>query len=169
MGGQDHRANAGKANCLDESRWCPPWSHGDVPSPFGGTVEESPAGRENHGVGRQQCWRGIGRIVVARGGRSGTIQGVHRKARSRNRGMARQGLKHLQYGSSMCWRHPSALLVGSAAPKWRGDLTMTGKPCANPRCTCAAESGKEFCSNNCREAKVGASCSCAHKGCSGKR
>ena len=38
-----------------------------------------------------------------------------------------------------------------------------------PRCTCAAEPGKEFCSNNCREAKAGVSCSCAHKGCSGTR
>ena len=61
------------------------------------------------------------------------------------------------------------LLAGSAAPKWREGLTMAEKPCANPRCTCAAEPGKEFCSNNCREANVGASCSCAHKGCRGKR
>ena len=29
---------------------------------------------------------------------------------------------------------------------------MAEKPCANPRCTCMAEPGKEFCSSNCREA-----------------
>lgn len=42
---------------------------------------------------------------------------------------------------------------------------MAEKSCANPRCTCQAEPGKEFCSPNCREAKTGAACSCGHKGC----
>jgi hypothetical protein len=38
---------------------------------------------------------------------------------------------------------------------------MAEKSCANPRCTCPTEPGKEFCSSNCREAKTGAPCSCA--------
>ena len=41
---------------------------------------------------------------------------------------------------------------------------MAEKPCAHPRCACPAEPGKEFCSSNCREAKTGDPCSCAHKG-----
>ena len=41
---------------------------------------------------------------------------------------------------------------------------MAEKSCANPRCTCPAEPGKEFCSSNCREARTGAPCSCAHSG-----
>ena len=42
---------------------------------------------------------------------------------------------------------------------------MAEKSCANPRCTCQAEPGKEFCSSNCREEQSGVPCSCAHKGC----
>jgi len=45
---------------------------------------------------------------------------------------------------------------------------MGEKSCANPRCTCSAEPGKEFCSSSCREARTGAPCHCAHTGCSGK-
>ena len=42
---------------------------------------------------------------------------------------------------------------------------MAEKSCANPRCTCQAEPGKEFCSSNCREEKSSVPYSCVHKGC----
>jgi hypothetical protein len=43
---------------------------------------------------------------------------------------------------------------------------MDGKNCAHPPCTCVAEGGKEFCSDECRNARTeGHACGCNHSGC----
>jgi len=42
---------------------------------------------------------------------------------------------------------------------------MAEKKCAHPRCTCVAEAGKEFCSDECRSARTGDGCGCNHPGC----
>lgn len=45
--------------------------------------------------------------------------------------------------------------------------TANAKQCAHPSCSCEAQPGKEFCSDNCRSpesAKAG-ECQCGHAGC----
>ncbi len=42
---------------------------------------------------------------------------------------------------------------------------MAEKKCAHPRCTCVAEAGKEFCSDECHSARMGDACGCNHPGC----
>ncbi len=41
------------------------------------------------------------------------------------------------------------------------------KKCAHPSCSCDAEPGKEFCSDNCRNPQEppGGKCHCGHQGC----
>jgi len=41
------------------------------------------------------------------------------------------------------------------------------KKCAHPSCSCDAEPGKEFCSDNCRNVKSPSAgkCECGHSGC----
>lgn len=47
-----------------------------------------------------------------------------------------------------------------------GENTMTEKKCAHPQCKCAVAEGKEFCSDECRNARTGgAACPCDHQGC----
>jgi hypothetical protein len=47
--------------------------------------------------------------------------------------------------------------------------TMAEKKCAHPLCTCVAEPGKEFCSDECRSARrEGSACACTHPGCQSK-
>jgi hypothetical protein len=61
------------------------WTSRDLPSAFGRALDDSPTGRKHHGVGLstllEMHWTHC--HYVCRG--SGTIQGVHRNARSRDR------------------------------------------------------------------------------------
>ena len=44
-------------------------------------------------------------------------------------------------------------------------MAQTQGRCAHPACSCVVPAGEQYCSEACRSAPSGASCSCNHPGC----